>query len=323
MIGLVVSENFETRRSSMIETIEETQNTSNLAPAVNSAYRGWKFLLMWVGLLVGVSLFLYIYVNLSGYATVDIFSASEDTLRSFGFVALNLLNLAILSGMIGTSVGLVQWLGLKQRIQGWILYSMLGAMVVLILNWSISYSKFMISVNSLGASGAGEAKYMAEAELQTGIQDALVAMFPKISNDAMEFISSSITGPLFIGALLGLGMGILQWLMLRRTFRWSGWWILASVLGWGLGSVAANLMIFLAPSWIPDVVLQSQWQFIIVYGLSGAVGLGLVLGLITGGTLIWLAKKPQPVKQEVESIEELTTAPEADAAEGEVGPAGQ
>ena len=307
----------------MIETIDETQNTSNLPPAVNSAYRGWKFLLKWVGLLTGVSLFLYIYINLAGYATVDIFSAGEDSLRSFGFVALNLLNLAILSGMIGSAVGLAQWLALKQRIQGWILYSMLAAMAALVLNWAISYSKFMISVNSLGAYDAAEAKYTAEVELQSGIQDALVAMFPKISTDAMEFISSSITGPLVIGALLGFAMGILQWLMLRRTFRRSGWWILASVLGWGLGSVAANLLIFLAPSWIPDIVLQSQWQFIIVYGLSGAIGLGLVLGLITGGTLIWLAKKPQPDKLEGESIEELTTAAEADAVEGEVGPAVQ
>ena len=304
----------------MIETIDETQNTSNLPPAVSPAYRGWKFYLKWVGMLVAVSLFLYIYINLAGYATVDIYSVSEESISSFGFVALNLLNLAILSGMIGSAVGLAQWLALKQRIQGWILYSMLGAMAALVLNWAISYSKFMISVNSLGAYDAAEAKYTAEVELQSGIQDALVAMFPKISTDAMEFISSSITGPLFIGALLGFAMGILQWLMLRRTFRRSGWWILASVLGWGLGSVAANLLIFLAPSWVPEIVLQSQWQFIIVYGLSGAFGLGLVLGLITGGTLIWLAKKPQQAEQDIDGAAMLTAEQEAGSPEPEVTP---
>ena len=33
---------------------------------------------------------------------------------------------------------------------------------------------------------------------------------------------------------MGLAIGIVQWLLLRRRFSHAGWWIAASVVGWGL-----------------------------------------------------------------------------------------
>lgn len=294
----------------MIETIDATQNKSNLTPDTKPAYRGWNFLLTWVGLLAGVFLLLYIYINISGFTTIDIFQASESDVKSFAFIVLNLLSLIILGGMIGSSVGLVQWLALKRQFHNWILYSALGVAAVLVINWSISYAKFSVSVNSLGINEAARAQYNAEMELQSGIQDALVSIFPKISDEALNFISTSITGPLYIGALFGLSVGILQWLILMRHFRRSGWWILASILGWGLGNVAAYLLVYLVPDWIPDIVGQSQWQYILAYELCGALGMGLVLGFITGGTMIWLSMKPQLVEQDIDNIPVFTPSAE-------------
>lgn len=34
--------------------------------------------------------------------------------------------------------------------------------------------------------------------------------------------------------VLGLSIGVLQWLLLRRRLPRAGWWVLASLLGWGL-----------------------------------------------------------------------------------------
>ena len=303
----------------MIETIDETQNTNNVPPSTNSAYRGWSFLLKWTGMLAGAFIILFLYISLTSYQTADILTASEATLTSFGFVALGILSIGILGGMIGASVGLVQWLALKQRFEGWILYSALAVVAALLLNWSISYAKFTISVNSLGIYEAKEARYMAENELQSGIQDALVNVFPKMSDKALNFISSSITGPLFIGVVLGFAMGSLQWLILRHHFRRAGWWILANLLGWGLGFVAANLLVYLLADWLGTIIEQSAWQYISIYQLGGAIGLGLVLGSITGGTLIWLAKKPQPEEEEVEGEEELPTESEAEVSPAEEG----
>ena len=37
------------------------------------------------------------------------------------------------------------------------------------------------------------------------------------------------------GAVVGLGLGSAQWLVLRRHVRSAGWWILANSLGWLAG----------------------------------------------------------------------------------------
>jgi hypothetical protein len=37
------------------------------------------------------------------------------------------------------------------------------------------------------------------------------------------------------GGILGLGVGVFQWLTLRQWFFRSWWWILTSTLGWALG----------------------------------------------------------------------------------------
>ena len=40
--------------------------------------------------------------------------------------------------------------------------------------------------------------------------------------------------------VLGLSIGMLQWLLLRRRLPRAGWWVLASLLGWGLLALFGN-----------------------------------------------------------------------------------
>ncbi|HYN68837.1 MAG TPA: hypothetical protein VEX41_01345 [Candidatus Eisenbacteria bacterium] len=42
------------------------------------------------------------------------------------------------------------------------------------------------------------------------------------------------------GAIIGTGVGIAQWLVLRRQFSGARWWILASVIGFGIGKVLGD-----------------------------------------------------------------------------------
>lgn len=56
------------------------------------------------------------------------------------------------------------------------------------------------------------------------------------------------------GAVIGISIGIFQWIALRQRINRAGWWILASVIGYGIGKLAG------------DAVTQS---------VSGAVGIGL------------------------------------------------
>ena len=40
---------------------------------------------------------------------------------------------------------------------------------------------------------------------------------------------------LFDGAIIGLTVGIAQWVVLRSELHWAGWWIIFSVIGWTTG----------------------------------------------------------------------------------------
>jgi hypothetical protein len=40
---------------------------------------------------------------------------------------------------------------------------------------------------------------------------------------------------IFDGAIIGLTVGIAQWVILRSELRWAGWWIIFSIIGWTTG----------------------------------------------------------------------------------------
>ena len=74
-------------------------------------------------------------------------------------------------------------------------------------------------------------------------------------------------------------LGALQWLVLRRRISRSGWWMVASLLGWALT--------------VP--VVRSLDRLGLMRGLSETIGLilgfglaGTVVGIVTGGLLVWL-----------------------------------
>ena len=35
--------------------------------------------------------------------------------------------------------------------------------------------------------------------------------------------------------IIGLTVGIAQWVILRRELHWAGWWIIFSIIGWTTG----------------------------------------------------------------------------------------
>ena len=83
-----------------------------------------------------------------------------------------------------------------------------------------------------------------------------------------------------VGATVGLSIGIAQWIMLRAQIGHSGWWVLASGAGYSLGILAAVN----APVVIPV-------GGAIIFGPEFGGLVGIISGVFTGITMIWLLGK--------------------------------
>jgi hypothetical protein len=85
-------------------------------------------------------------------------------------------------------------------------------------------------------------------------------------------ISSSAVSALFVGSMLGLPMGLVQWQLLKQRAVAAAIWPLISfaayVLGIGIVFVKPNI-----PTWL------------------SLIGMGLAVGLITGLSMMWLLRR--------------------------------
>jgi hypothetical protein len=73
--------------------------------------------------------------------------------------------------------------------------------------------------------------------------------------------------------------GVLQQRILRRQVCHSAWWVPASAVGWGLSVIGLGIPSFFLPYGRPFIVLP-------------LVLAPVLLGIVTGGALIWLLRQP-------------------------------
>jgi uncharacterized membrane protein YfcA len=105
------------------------------------------------------------------------------------------------------------------------------------------------------------AGFMLAVALQGWLPEDLL---PFQDDESVAALTTSVT-------ITGLSISLLQWLLLRRHFARSVWWMPASAIGLGLGAA---------------LVLSSS--LINENGFLAAVVVILVYGLATGGVLVWL-----------------------------------
>jgi hypothetical protein len=77
----------------------------------------------------------------------------------------------------------------------------------------------------------------------------------------------------------GVLAGVLQQRILRRQVCHSAWWVPASAVGWGLSIIGLGIPSFFQPDGRPFIVLP-------------LVLASVLLGIVTGGALIWLFRQP-------------------------------
>jgi len=84
-----------------------------------------------------------------------------------------------------------------------------------------------------------------------------------------------------IGALVGLSVGVTQWLALRQQAAKSIWWIPANILGYTAG--------LLAGSQVPEVL---PFAGTLIFGPEFGVTIGFTVGAVTGITLLFILARP-------------------------------
>jgi hypothetical protein len=152
---------------------------------------------------------------------------------------------------MGGGIGIAQWLVLRRHIASagwWVLVSVVGAMIGVALGFVLEDV-----LRPLISTLLGEA-----------IQSR--PSVPCVSLSAATAVGAA-------GAVIGLNLGIAQWLVLRRHVRSAGWWIVASCLAWMAGlSLSAGTV----------DVLGTPLSLLVIGVASGAATGSLLAYLLSG-----------------------------------------
>lgn len=102
-----------------------------------------------------------------------------------------------------------------------------------------------------------------------------------LDREKLRFIEYKPLPEALIFACAGLLIGLLQWTRLGRYFSGSGYWVMASTLGWGI-LILINIL------WFVPFIKTSIWAIVMVFALGS-----FLYGAITGATLMWIMQRKE------------------------------
>ena len=92
--------------------------------------------------------------------------------------------------------------------------------------------------------------------------------------------------------------GVLQQRILRRQVCHSAWWVPASAVGWGLSIIGLKIGFGIGLDKILSTMPRAPRLLMAFVALMVPLGLASVLlGIVTGGALIWLLRQPMPAEE--------------------------
>jgi hypothetical protein len=171
------------------------------------------------------------------------------------------------------------------------------------LGWLLGLPLIIVMALVGEVVGIGGVQVLVGAGLGTGIGLMQGRVIRSILNKSVPWIWSCIVGlgaPFLVTdiskvagwnlpysllvsiAIGGLIVGGWQALMLSSQLRKTGWWIVASVLGWALAAGTSSI----ADSLPRSHAIRGVWGALAYLGIVAAGG--LILGLVTGICLVWL-----------------------------------
>jgi hypothetical protein len=108
-------------------------------------------------------------------------------------------------------------------------------------------------------------------------------------SEGLEDLGSAgaVVGWMLAAAFGGIATGLIQRRLRSQHLLRPGWWVPASALGWALSVAALGSMGVLATSLAPETApAGAGWC------CGGLAAGGAVLGVVTGGALVWLSSMP-------------------------------
>jgi hypothetical protein len=108
-------------------------------------------------------------------------------------------------------------------------------------------------------------------------------------------VVEAMRGTGFLGGLLayilfGIIIGVFQWPVLRREIPNIVPWVLANVVGWGLGALISQFVVYSLVA-EADIAASAGYQAITSGAATGLTG--LVAGAITGLAFVWIVRQPE------------------------------
>ncbi len=171
-----------------------------------------RFWIKWIAA-SGFGWFLAITVGMTVAWRLEAALVPDD--YTLGWVTGILVGAAIAGAAIGTMQWLVLWSD-ASRAAKWVSLSSAGAVLGVIVAGSFGFPVVEVKDFGIGFN-----------------------IPPGVWNMA---VSSYILGGPFAGAIVGAGMGIMQWTVLRLHVSRAGWWVLASTIGSAAGFAVGSIV---------------------------------------------------------------------------------
>jgi len=113
----------------------------------------------------------------------------------------------------------------------------------------------------------------------------LLGMLPGMIGNSVRIDPALMMVALFFLAVAILfSIGFAQWIVLSRYIRRAEWWIPANGLAWLLGVSVPFICLNLVPNGAPPYA----WA---LTGIASGIMMGLVVGTVTGGALVWIVQR--------------------------------
>lgn len=190
----------------------------------------------------------------------------------------------LLSNKIGQFVGLLSWGMVIQSVH----WGLIGLITSYFQWWVVHrrflWSKLWIVVSVGGWVGGG----------------MLCALWRSVDTFFLETSQQSVpVSAFFIQlAIIGTTVGVAEWLVLRRFYLWSGWWVIVYNISLAFGGIIAEkgafrlLEAYSIPTYSYHITDSTTIWFDSVWGII----LGCIVGVTTGQMIILLTKFSQQSK---------------------------